>query len=82
MRAHQLRSYLSAAAYVPIEAFGRLALSSTEWPRAMPDYSSATTPPRCSGARHRSYGRGLYRDQLSASCSTDSNRHDTFSNTL
>ncbi len=34
MRANQLRLYLSAAAYVLMSAFRRLALSSTEWARA------------------------------------------------
>ena len=34
LRANQLRLYLSAAAYVLMSAFRRLALSGTEWARA------------------------------------------------
>ena len=34
MRANQLRLYLSAAAYLLLSAFRRLALSGTEWARA------------------------------------------------
>ncbi len=34
MRENQLRLYLSAAAYVLMSAFRRLALSTTEWARA------------------------------------------------
>lgn len=37
MRANQLRLYLSAAAYVLMNAFRRLALSGTEWARAQCD---------------------------------------------
>lgn len=37
MRANQLRLYLSAAAYVLMSAFRRLALSGTEWARAQCD---------------------------------------------
>mgnify|MGYP001117185853 CR=1 FL=1 len=52
MRANQLRLYLSAAAYVLMSAFRRLALSGTAWVRAMRDHPLAIAPHRCPGAHH------------------------------
>jgi hypothetical protein len=56
-RANQLRLYLSAAAYLLLSAFRRLALAGTAWARAQwPDHPLALAPHGCSGAYHCSQG--------------------------
>ena len=56
LRADQLRIYLSAATYVLMSAFRRLALFGTAWAGRNPRHSAAVAPDRFAGANHSPQG--------------------------